>query len=201
MHSANLSFIIIIILGLLFLSGIFYFMNNGNEINKENTETPVLEEPQAIFKTNFGDIGVVFFTGEAPRTVENFINLAKGGFYDGTRFHRIIKDFMIQGGDPFSRDVSLKNRWGTGGPGYTFPDEINREKLVRGVLAMANAGPDTNGSQFFIITAEKTPWLDGMHTAFGKVVSGLDVVMTISKLETENDRPLKEVIVEKVIVK
>lgn len=134
-----------------------------------------------ILKTNLGDIKLELFSKDAPKTVNNFLKLARSDFYDGTKFHRVIKDFMIQGGDPNSKDNDPSND-GFGGPGYTFEDEINSNKLVRGVLAMANAGPNTNGSQFFIVTAASTPWLDGKHTAFGKVIDGMDVVDKIEKL-------------------
>ncbi|MFH1583077.1 MAG: peptidylprolyl isomerase, partial [Candidatus Falkowbacteria bacterium] len=124
-------------------------------------------------KTNFGDITVKFYAQESPITVNSFMNLAKAGFYNGTKFHRVIKDFMIQGGDPNSKDDDWSND-GQGGPGYQFQDEINQHKLVKGSLAMANSGANTNGSQFFMVTAEATSWLDGKHTNFGYVVSGLD---------------------------
>lgn len=155
-----------------------------------------------IFKTNKGDIEIELYTEKAPETVANFVKLANEDFYDGTKFHRVIKDFMIQGGDPLSKNDEVKNSWGTGGPGYMFKDEINDIKLVRGVLAMANAGPNTNGSQFFIITLEATPWLDGKHTAFGKVISGMDIVDTIENTEVEGpgNVPVEDMIIEDVIV-
>lgn len=156
----------------------------------------------AIIKTNFGDIEVAFFRDQAPKTVLNFQKLAETGFYANTKFHRVIKDFMIQGGDPLSKDDKEMAQWGTGGPGYTFADEINKEKIIRGVLAMANAGPNTNGSQFFIVTAEATPWLDGRHTVFGRVVRGMDVVDKISFIPTgNNDIPKSPVVVESVVLK
>ncbi len=152
--------------------------------------------------TNFGTIEVELFAADAPRTVENFAKLARDGFYDGTRFHRVIPDFMLQGGDPLSKSRDAKARWGTGGPGYTFADEINRHKLVRGSLAMANLGPDTNGSQFFIVTAAATPWLDGKHTNFGRVIAGLAVVDKIAQLKTDAaDRPISDAIIERIVVK
>ncbi len=152
-------------------------------------------------KTSLGDITVKFYNEDAPVTVNNFLNLAKAGFYDGTRFHRVIKDFMIQGGDPNSKDDDWSND-GRGGPGYTFKDEINGHKLVRGSLAMANAGPDTNGSQFFIVTAAATPWLDGRHTNFGEVVAGMDVVSKIEDVQVnENDHPLENVTIESIDLK
>ncbi|MCG2699194.1 peptidylprolyl isomerase [Candidatus Parcubacteria bacterium] len=132
----------------------------------------------AIMRTNFGDIKLELFEKDAPITVENFVKLSKSGFYNKTKFHRVIKDFMIQGGDPNSKDNDPSND-GFGGPGYVFKDEINNHKLLNGIFAMANSGPNTNGSQFFIVTAESTPWLDGKHTVFGKVLEGMDVVEKI----------------------
>lgn len=147
----------------------------------------------AKFETNKGNFDIELFTKDAPKTVNNFVFLAREGFYDGLTFHRIIKDFMIQGGDPKGD--------GTGDPGYKFDDEINNNKLERGILAMANSGANTNGSQFFIVTKDKTEWLDGKHTAFGKVISGLEKVMEIEKLETgENDKPKESVIMNKVTI-
>src|SRR5215213_3722266 len=148
---------------------------------------------QATLHTNAGPIVVDFFDDDAPKTVENFRKLAGDGFYDGLTFHRVIKDFMLQGGCPEGT--------GTGGPGYTFEDEFNDHKVVRGALAMANAGPNTNGSQFFIVTTEAAPWLDGKHTVFGQVTSGMDVVDTIEGLDTDHrDRPREDAVMEKVTV-
>jgi len=145
----------------------------------------------ATLHTNHGAIELELFDVEAPKTVENFRTLAGDGFYDGVVFHRVIPDFMIQGGDPTGT--------GMGGPGYTFEDEFNDHGVVRGALAMANAGPNTNGSQFFIVTAEATPWLDGKHTVFGQVTNGMDVVDTISQLDTDaNDKPREPVLIERV---
>ncbi|MFA6995066.1 MAG: peptidylprolyl isomerase [Patescibacteria group bacterium] len=148
---------------------------------------------QAVIKTSLGDITVKFYAADSPVAVNNFLNLAQAGLYNGTKFHRVIKDFMIQGGDPLSKgnDTSI---YGTGGPGYQFKDEFNSHKLIAGSLAMANSGPDTNGSQFFIVTAPETPWLDGKHVNFGEVVSGMDVVKNI-EAEPVNGRdlPLKDV--------
>ena len=136
----------------------------------------------AVIDTSAGEIRVELWPEAAPQTVGNFVGLARQGFYDDTVFHRVIPDFMIQGGCPKGT--------GTGGPGYDFPDEINERKLVKGTLAMANAGPNTNGSQFFIVTAAATPWLDGAHTAFGAVVGGADVVEAIGTMATgPGDRP------------
>jgi cyclophilin family peptidyl-prolyl cis-trans isomerase len=146
---------------------------------------------QMTMTTNKGDIVFEMFDEDAPKTVGNFRKLADDGFYDGLAFHRIIRDFMIQGGCPQGT--------GTGGPGYTFEDEINRHKVVRGALAMANAGPNTNGSQFFIVTTDAAPWLDGKHTVFGKVVSGMDVVDKLEGLPTDGrDRPQEAAVIEKV---
>lgn len=153
---------------------------------------------QAIIKTNFGGIKVEFYAQAAPVTVNNFLNLAKIGFYNGVKFHRVIKDFMIQGGDPLSKDDDPSND-GTGGPGYKFQDEINSHKLVRGSLAMANSGPNTNGSQFFIVTDEATPWLDGKHTNFGQVIDGMDTVDKIEAVEVnKNSYPKQDIIIESV---
>ena len=145
----------------------------------------------ATLHTNHGPIEVELFDEDAPKTVENFRKLAEDGFYDGVTFHRVIPDFMIQGGDPTGT--------GMGGPGYTFEDEINEHKVERGALAMANAGPNTNGSQFFIVTAEATPWLDGKHTVFGQITEGMDVVDQIEASETDGrDKPTSEVRIESV---
>jgi peptidyl-prolyl cis-trans isomerase B (cyclophilin B) len=141
--------------------------------------------------TNHGDITVELFDEDAPKTVENFKKLAGDSFYNGVIFHRVIKDFMVQGGDPTGT--------GRGGPGYTFEDEFNDHKVVRGALAMANAGPNTNGSQFFIVTTDSAPWLDGKHTVFGYVVDGMEVVDKIEGGETDqNDKPREEARIERV---
>jgi peptidyl-prolyl cis-trans isomerase B (cyclophilin B) len=145
----------------------------------------------ATIHTNLGSIAIELFDEDAPKTVQNFVKLARDGFYDGVIFHRVIPDFMIQGGDPTGT--------GTGGPGYTFEDEFNDHPVVRGALAMANAGPNTNGSQFFVVTAEATPWLDGKHTVFGRVTDGMDVVDQISKAATNaHDKPLDDIRIERV---
>src|SRR5215204_6686079 len=142
-------------------------------------------------RTSEGDITIELFDEDAPKTVANFKQLASQGFYDGLIFHRVIADFMIQGGCPQGT--------GTGGPGYTFEDEINAHKVVRGALAMANAGPDTNGSQFFIVTTEEAPWLDGKHTVFGQVTEGMDAVDAIEEAETgPGDRPTTPQVIERV---
>ena len=146
---------------------------------------------QATLHTSEGSIEIELFPDEAPKTVANFTKLAEDGFYDGLIFHRVIPDFMIQGGCP--------EGIGTGGPGYTFEDEFNDHKVVKGTLAMANSGPNTNGSQFFIVTAEATPWLDGKHTAFGQVTTGQDVVDRIQQVDRDGrDRPTTPVTIESV---
>jgi len=146
---------------------------------------------QATLHTTEGPIEIELYPGEAPKTVENFTKLASDGYYDGLSFHRVIPDFMIQGGCPEGD--------GTGGPGYTFEDEFNEHKIARGALAMANAGPNTNGSQFFIVTAEECSWLDGKHTVFGRVTNGMEIVDAISQVATDGrDRPREDVTIESV---
>ena len=141
--------------------------------------------------TSQGRIDLELFDEDAPKTVDNFVKLSRDGFYDGLVFHRVIPDFMIQGGCPQGT--------GTGGPGYQFEDEINPHKVVRGALAMANSGPNTNGSQFFIVTTEAAPWLDGKHTVFGKVTDGMDAVDSIEKSDTDaNDKPREPAVIERV---
>ncbi len=145
----------------------------------------------ADLHTTHGKISIEFFDEDAPKTVENFHKLASDGFYDGLTFHRVIPDFMIQAGCPEGT--------GTGGPGYTFEDEINDRLIVKGALAMANAGPNTNGSQFFIVTAEECSWLDGKHTVFGEVTEGMDAVASIDKTSTgAGDRPDEPVVIERI---
>jgi cyclophilin family peptidyl-prolyl cis-trans isomerase len=148
---------------------------------------------QAIIQTNHGPIHVELYPDDAPKTVNNFVKLANDGFYDRVIFHRVIPDFMIQGGDPTGT--------GSGGPGYTFEDEFNDHKVERGALAMANAGPNTNGSQFFIVTTEAAPWLDGKHTVFGRVTDGMNVVDKIAELPRDaRDKPQDDVVIESVSV-
>jgi cyclophilin family peptidyl-prolyl cis-trans isomerase len=148
---------------------------------------------QATMHTNHGEIQLELFDDDAPKTVDNFVKLSKDGYYDGLIFHRVIRDFMIQGGCPQGT--------GTGGPGYEFEDEINDNKIVRGALAMANAGPNTNGSQFFIVTTEAAPWLDGKHTVFGRVTSGMEAVDSIEGTETGGqDRPVNDAVIERLEV-
>ncbi|MCC6754903.1 MAG: peptidylprolyl isomerase [Solirubrobacterales bacterium] len=146
---------------------------------------------KATLNTTAGPITIEFFDDDAPKTVENFRKLAGDGFYDNLTFHRVIKDFMIQGGCPQGT--------GTGGPGYTFEDEFNDNKVVRGALAMANAGPNTNGSQFFIVTIPAAEWLDGKHTVFGEVTEGMDAVDAIEATATDGrDMPLEPQVIESV---
>jgi cyclophilin family peptidyl-prolyl cis-trans isomerase len=146
---------------------------------------------KATLHTSEGAIELELYPDAAPKTVENFEKLSGDGFYEGVIFHRVIPDFMIQGGDPTGT--------GTGGPGYEFEDEFNEHRVTRGALAMANAGPNTNGSQFFIVTAEEASWLDGKHTVFGRVTAGMDVVDRISQAERDaNDRPRTPVTIERV---
>ncbi|HEY8628320.1 MAG TPA: peptidylprolyl isomerase [Gaiellaceae bacterium] len=146
---------------------------------------------KAALHTNHGAIELELHDEEAPKTVENFKKLARDGFYDGVIFHRVIPDFMIQGGDPTGT--------GSGGPGYQFEDEFNEHGVVRGALAMANAGPNTNGSQFFIVTTPDASWLNGKHTVFGRVTSGMDVADTIAELPRDaRDRPHDDVVIERV---
>lgn len=198
---------------LLFVSSALLFV--GASCGPRINQVPVTPAPETnvkamtevqrsvvVMKTNKGDITIELFNDLSPKTVENFLKLSRDGFYNGTRFHRVIKDFMIQGGDPQSKDVSLKSRWGTGGPGYQFADEFNTVPLVRGNLAMANSGPNTNGSQFFIVTLDATPWLDGKHTNFGRVIDGMTVVDAIEGVSTNQmDQPTEEVIINTIEVK
>lgn len=179
------------------------------DMTEEKTTEPMTVDPNsfenltekyssAVISTNLGDITVKFYNDDSPHTVNNFMNLAKLGYYNETRFHRVIKDFMIQGGDPNSRDDDWTTH-GIGGPGYKFNDEINKHELVKGSFAMANAGLNTNGSQFFIVTAESTPWLDGKHTNFGYVTDGLDIVEKIQLVEVnQNDHPIDDVTINSI---
>jgi cyclophilin family peptidyl-prolyl cis-trans isomerase len=176
--------------------------NNNQVMNQDSSDTP---KKQATITTSRGVITLEFYPSDAPKTVENFITLAEKGFYNGVRFHRVIKGFMIQGGDPLSKDDANVSRWGTGGPGYQFADELNpnttsyKAGYKKGVVAMANAGPNTNGSQFFIML-EDYP-LPNNYTIFGRVVSGQDVVDAIGVTPTDqNDRPKTPVTIEKVEV-
>ncbi|MCX6792588.1 MAG: peptidylprolyl isomerase [Candidatus Falkowbacteria bacterium] len=168
-------------------------MNVPTEINQDLAK----QYSGAVLVTNFGRIELAFYD-ESPITVSNFLTLAQKGFYDGTLFHRVIKGFMIQGGDPNSKNAD-RSTHGMGGPSYKFADEFNEHKLVKGSLAMANAGANTNGSQFFIVTAAATDWLDGKHTNFGYVKNGMDVVEKIDNVRTDaNDHPIEDVKIESI---
>lgn len=168
-----------------------------------DTSAPKKTMDTVTLKTNMGDIVIKLDPAHAPKTVENFKTLASKDFYNGVRFHRVIKGFMIQTGDPLSKDLSKKSAWGTGGPGYTFADELTgNEKYPQGTVAMANAGPNTNGSQFFIVTASPAAQLTPDYTVFGTVTKGMDVALKIENVKTnpQNDQPLSDVIIEKVTV-
>lgn len=175
-----------------------------SSVESVDTETPELVEEnimKATFTTNKGQIELELFDTLAPKTVENFVTLAESDFYNGVKFHRVIEGFMIQAGDPLSKDDSMVDRWGTGGPGYTFEDEIHAENNnVIGTISMANAGPNTNGSQFFINVANND-FLDTKHTVFGKVISGMDTVSSIESVEKfPNDRPVEPVVIESITI-
>ena len=187
---------------ILILVGVFYYGRRTSKSNDEQTPMDQYSNITVVLKTNKGDITLELSTTEATVTTDNFVKLSQEGFYNGTKFHRVIKGFMIQGGDPLTKDDSQMAMWGTGGPGYQFADEINQIKLERGVIAMANSGPNTNGSQFFIITAEATPWLDGKHTAFGRVTAGMEVVDAIEATPTGGpDLPLEPIVINSVEVR
>lgn len=178
-------------------------IRSADKTQQTNNLNPI--NHMVTLKTNYGEITVELFADKTPKTVSNFEKLAKAGFYNGTKFHRVIKGFMIQGGDPLSKDDSTKNRWGTGGPGYQFADELTGvEKYPQGTLAMANSGPNTNGSQFFIVTASPEAPLPPSYTVFGKVTSGMNVALKIENVPTympgQVDRPLSDVMIEKVTV-
>lgn len=214
----------IIVLAVVFIGilAVWFLIKNGGSLSKEFTEVgsnlSVTPETKTItnldntkinkkimsatFRTNKGNITIEFFDLQAPNTVANFIKLAKAGFYNGTKFHRVIKGFMIQGGDPLTRDDAKMNLWGTGGPGYSFADELGKNnKNDPGTIAMANSGPNTNGSQFFINVAANN-FLDAKHTVFGKVVSGMDVVTKIENTSTNvGDRPINPVVIESITLK
>ena len=183
---------------LVFLLATFVLFTTGCSaagMNDKDKGAKKMANPIAVFETNHGTFEIELFEDKAPITVKNFIDLAEKGFYDGLIFHRVIDGFMIQGGDP--------NGMGTGGPGYTIPDEFHKDLKhdSEGVLSMANAGPNTGGSQFFI-TLAATPWLDGRHSVFGKVVKGMDVVREIGKVDTDfQDKPLAKVVMEKVTIR
>ncbi len=168
-----------------------------NTISSNNNIIDTKKMTKGTLHTNQGDITIEFASSVAPNTVANFVKLAQAGFYDGVKFHRVIKGFMVQGGDPLTKDDSKQSLWGTGGPGYSFADEITAgNKNNAGTISMANAGPNTNGSQFFINVANNN-FLDTKHTVFGKVIKGMDVVTKIENISTDpNDRPLNPVVIE-----
>ena len=157
---------------------------------------------KAVFTTSMGNFTILLSPDTAPKTVANFVKLAQSGFYTGIKFHRVIQGFMIQAGDPFSKNEMKKNMWGTGGPGYTFDDELTgKETYPQGTFAMANAGPNTNGSQFFIVTATPGAPLPPSYTVFGHVISGMDVPLAIEKVKTEtNDRPITDVVINGITI-
>ena len=191
--------------GILFIVILFYMVKSGNDARDEvvtGTEQQLFSDITSVtFVTNQGNFTVDFDHDKAPNTSINFIKLAQAKFYDGQRFHRVIEDFMIQSGDPNSKDPAKKYLWGTGDPGYKFADEFSDLSNVVGTISMANAGPNTNGSQFFI-NVNNNLHLDGKHSVFGRVSSGMDVVMKISQVETEGANvPVSDVIIEKLELK
>jgi len=211
-----------LVLAVLILAGILYGLNRLKDLGRapadgtdsteragDTEEQESMSSTQVILKTNKGDIDIELFDEESPETVANFVGLSKKGFYDGTKIHRVIPGFMIQGGDPLTKDSTNKKAWGTGGPGYTVADEFSEDlSNVRGTISMANTGqPNSGGSQFFINVADNT-FLDfnkepftSKHAVFGRVVSGMDVVDAISALPTaERDTPLEDVVVMSVLV-
>lgn len=193
---------ILVIVVVVIVGGYFLLVRDRGEGSTDrDTVTPLNKNMVAIMQTNFGEITLELFVSDAPKTVENFIKLAEAGFYIDTKFHRVIKGFMIQGGDPLSIDNTLKDKWGTGGPGYTFPDEIHaNNRNVAGTIAMANSGPNTNGSQFFINIADNN-FLDTKHTVFGKVIAGSDVLATIENTAVgKQDRPIDDVIIKSITI-
>ena len=180
--------------------------NSESENSANNMSATLLAESginkkimNATMKTSLGEIKLELSGDKTPITVTNFVKLAESGFYNGVKFHRVIKGFMIQGGDPLTKDDSLKARWGSGGPGYQFNDEPFSGDYSRGTLAMANSGPNTNGSQFFV-TVAKTPWLDGHHTIFGQVIKGQDIVDKIVNVPSNSDRPIEPVSIESITI-
>ncbi|MGB2762691.1 MAG: peptidylprolyl isomerase [Minisyncoccales bacterium] len=198
----NKLYILLILIILISGSYFLFTPDTGKEeaaSDNDNIKTLPETNMTATMQTNFGEIKLELFSSDAPKTVENFVKLSKDGFYNGLKFHRVIKGFMIQGGDPLSKDNSFKDRWGTGGPGYTFADEIhlNNHNII-GTISMANAGPDTNGSQFFINT-DNNNFLDAKHTVFGKIIEGIDIVGKIENVATDGrDCPIDNVIIESI---
>lgn len=194
------SFIIFIVILVVIVGGSYFLFDfNGSQNAPASQSFSQTKNMKATIKTNLGDIELELFSDKTPNTANNFVKLAKAGFYNNTKFHRVIKDFMIQGGDPLSKDDSKKSDWGKGGPGYAFADEIGSEnKNLTGTIAMANSGPNTNGSQFFINTIDND-YLDTKHTVFGRVVNGMDIVHQIENVPTDgNDCPTTPVIVQEI---
>ena len=205
--------IYILVVVALVLVGGFIFFNQSKEGSDDTAQEVIIEKEDinqennipmrtiAVMQTNKGVIELELFSNDAPKTVENFVKLAQEGFYDNVKFHRVIKGFMLQGGDPLSKDDSRQAEWGTGGPGYAFEDEIHaNNRNIVGTIAMANAGPNTNGSQFFINTADNS-FLDTKHTVFGKVIAGAEVVSQIENTETDgSDRPIEHIVIESITI-
>ena len=191
--------VVLVVVLIIIAAGVWYYVDTSAKTEMKHMEQ---EQNEMTLHTSMGDIGFRLYDDKAPKTVENFIKLAGGGFYDDTKFHRVIKDFMIQGGDPLSKDDSQTHVWGTGGPGYTFEDEIHEEnKNNRGTISMANAGPNTNGSQFFINVVDND-FLDDKHTVFGEVVSGMDIVDASVSVDTDpRDIPLEPITVKSISIK
>lgn len=189
-------FIIIVVL---IIAGSYFLFNSKEKTENNLPAAELVKNMNAIIKTNLGDIELEFFIADAPNTVSNFAKLAKAGFYNNTKFHRVMKGFMVQGGDPLSADDTKKASWGTGWPGYKFNDEIRANNHnIAGAIAMANAGPNTNGSQFFINTVDNN-YLDTKHTVFGRVTKGMDVVRAIENTPVDaSDRPITPVIIQSI---
>lgn len=190
---------------ILFIIILVYMVKSSSETRDQvvnDTEQQFYSDvTSATFVTNQGDFTIALNHAKAPNTATNFVKLAKDGFYDGQRFHRVIEGFMIQAGDPNSKDLAKRDFWGTGGPGYTFADEFSDLSNVTGTISMANSGPNTNGSQFFINVNDNT-FLDGKHSVFGSVTNGLDVIMKISQADTvERDIPAQDIIIQKIELK
>ena len=203
--------IIFVVLSIIFIVGMVWISGSQKPplVDTENLQTvsetttgTTSSMSTATITTSKGVVTLELFTEKTPKTVENFAKLSNEGFYNGTRFHRVIKDFMIQGGDPLSKDLANKNRWGTGGPGYQFADEIGGDnKNDAGTISMANSGPNTNGSQFFVNTANNN-FLDTKHTVFGRVTSGMEVITAIEETKTgPADQPLEDMVIEKIEIK
>ncbi len=217
------TYLFAIITAVIITAAIVYFVkykphdNEANVYSKSSTQNETVESKQNVnnnlknkmhiitLKTNFGEIQFETYDADAPKTVDNFITLAGKGFYDNLVFHRVIKGFMMQGGDPECNPSTNSGRCGAGGPGYTFADELNpntesyKAGYKKGVVAMANAGPNTNGSQFFIMLTDYP--LPNNYTIFGKVIKGQEVVDAIGNTQTgPNDKPLKPIIMEKVTI-